>query len=230
MKRRIVIGGALACAAGTALASEVQNPSFETGTYQAGFDAAVGDWMSDGAAYVAGDSTLSPFEGNRMLQFLTTAPDGGADGASSDISQLLDISDIAAAIDAGEASVDAMIYVNRVDAGPTTDTRMGISIYAFETMPTTIGEYLNPTLRTITKLTTDADTSTWEPIDVSMDIPSGVRYVGITIFALENVVNDNISPEFAGHFADGLSLTIVPAPASAALLGLGGLAIARRRR
>ena len=228
--RSICAAGGLALLSGTALAMPVQNPGFELGGYATGYAPAAGAWMTDGAAFVGATDGITPFEGARMLQFLSTAPDGGATGASSDISQIMELSDISGLVDQGEVTADASIWVNRVDAGPTTDTRMGISLYAFDTMPTGVMDYLSPTLRTITRFITDGDISTWERVDVSMVVPAGTRYLGVTIFAQENVVNDAVGPEFAGHFADGLMMRVIPAPASMALLGLGGLIAARRRR
>jgi len=61
------------------------------------------------------------------------------------------------------------------------------------------------------------------------------NFIAVDLFACENIVNDAIAPEFDGHFADGVSMTVtvIPVP-GAVILGSIGLTFSgwllRRRR
>jgi len=75
-----------------------------------------------------------------------------------------------------------------------------------------------------TGLLLDANPQTWEVASVSATIPSA------TTWMIFQVAYNNASLSGNAGFADDASLTIVPTPGAAALLGLGGLALIRRRR
>ena len=58
----------------------------------------------------------------------------------------------------------------------------------------------------------DGNTGTWQPISVTLTLPVGTTHLDVAAYADENVVNDTVSPEFAGHYVDGVALTVTIAP------------------
>ena len=84
---------------------------------------------------------------------------------------------------------------------------------------------------------TDSNPATWERVDITgFAIPTGTNHLELLIYANENVFNNTTFPEFDGHFADNVSLSIyaVPEPGSLTLCalaaGLGTVARLRRRQ
>ena len=64
----------------------------------------------------------------------------------------------------------------------------------------------------------------------TLELPANTDFVSIRILAFENVYEDATGVEFDGHYADGLSMTIVPEPGTFLLVAMGGAAFLRKRR
>lgn len=75
----------------------------------------------------------------------------------------------------------------------------------------------------------DSDPLTWEKCSISTTLPSETDYLAIWVNITGNIFNDYSAPEFDGHFADQVSLTIVPELATILLLTFGGLALIKKR-
>ncbi|MDP6547322.1 MAG: PEP-CTERM sorting domain-containing protein, partial [Phycisphaerae bacterium] len=78
-------------------------------------------------------------------------------------------------------------------------------------------------------IVSDGGLATWERASVELLLPTGTDYIGIDIYADENIHNDTSGIEFDGHYADAVTVSVTPEPATLSLLALGGLAILRRR-
>jgi hypothetical protein len=70
--------------------------------------------------------------------------------------------------------------------------------------------------------------------DATLTLPNNTKYVGIYILAFENIFDEDSFPEFHGHYADNVTLSIsaVPEPSILVLLSMGlfGLFAWSRRR
>lgn len=79
-------------------------------------------------------------------------------------------------------------------------------------------------------LFSDGDPLTWENISVDLILPIETDFIAIDVLAGENIFNDASGEEFDGHYADAVSLTIIPEPATLLLVGLGALTLRRKHR
>ena len=48
----------------------------------------------------------------------------------------------------------------------------------------------------------------WQQAALNMTLPAGTRLLLVEIYAFEDVLNDGTTPEFAGHYADDISLVL----------------------
>jgi hypothetical protein len=190
------------------------NPGFEipetTATGQ--FPTTFGDWAGDVSEIVTVQNGILPAEGDQMLHFLNTSPVGPAfPGISSDVWQLVDVSSLATDIAAGRAVIDVSALFNRVAGDVEADTEFRIGIDALDGVPADFfaqkvaGSEL---AKSFAEIFTDGDFWTWEEADTSLLLPAGTEYIAVRVSAVENTVNDGIAPEFAGHYADDVVLTV----------------------
>ena len=76
---------------------------------------------------------------------------------------------------------------------------------------------------------TDGGLQTWEYGSVSLGLPSATDYLAVWVRAVENICDDGEGVEFDGHYADDITLTVIPEPATLLLLALGACLIRRKR-
>jgi len=74
---------------------------------------------------------------------------------------------------------------------------------------------------------TGGDLNTWEESTADLLLPFGTDYLAIQLRAAEDIFNNFIFPEFDGHYADKVSVTLsgVPLPAAVWLFGFGLLGL-----
>jgi len=222
---------ALVMLAGTSHGAVINNPGFEVGVAAPG-GPIVANWNYDNHAFVTAENEITPATGSKMLKFLNTSW-AGPGGVVSDVFQAIDFSSPAdqAIISAGGASLTVGAVFNRVMDNPVpsvVDTRFRVGVYAATSFAnaqslTNIGfNYVD--------LYSDSSLNSWEALTNTMALPVGTQWVTLHLAAVENVVDDNVMLEFHGHYADDVRMTLTPAPGSLALLGIGGVLAARRRR
>lgn len=223
---------ALLAAASATNAATVFNPSFEFGAPVMG-GPLVTDWRYDTHNFVTAENGITPAAGNQMLKFLETSPGGGPSAAIvCDVFQVIDMTSLAdqAIISTGFGSVTIGALFNRV-AGPVpspVDTRFDLNIRSHTSLAN--AQALASTGLASNTLISDSILTTWEALTTTLALPVGTQYITLHLAAVENVVNDSTGPEFQGHYADDVRMTLTPAPGAAALAGIGGLLAFRRRR
>lgn len=209
----------------------VINGGFETAvTIPGGRPSSFGYWQGDVCEIVTASAGISPLEGNRMLRFIYADIGGpSAYWNACDVWQLVELVDVTAfeiEIDSGCAVASLSAYFNRILGDCETDTAFGIAIAAFAGSPSTwlgrfnSGDYL---AYAAAVLFSDGCPSTWEPLSVNLPIPVGTKFIAVDVLANENIFNDAVAPEFDGHYADAVSMTItvIPAPGALVLAGIG---------
>jgi len=215
----------------------VVNPGFET-MEEIGIDipTVYGDWDGDGALIVGSTAGITPFEGSQMLQFDRTFAWGWyPESNTSQVYQIIDISGYEAVVAAGNAYAIGSAYFNRVAGDSQTDTAFGMNIMAYDGSPSTFRDrwyaqgYDSALSWTGQGLYSDSDTSTWENISLSLQLPADTTFLVIQIKAHEDIYNDYEYPELDGHFADDVSIEIIPEPATVLLLGLGAIILRRKQ-
>ena len=229
MKFRFLLAALLA-APFTAHAApvSVSNHSFESG--QPG--ERVGDgWTQDYAETVEAQGDITPLDGERMLQFISTSPSEGGGGGlgGSEIFQSIDLSAYQDEINTGEAVLSLSAFFNRIAGDAQTDTLFSIEFKSSQT-----------TSFASAQLFSDDDPATWEELTLDFLLPVGLSNIVIALVAQENIFNTS-SNEFDGHFADLVSVSLnipvsdVPIPAAlplflAGLAALGGVGAKRKRK
>jgi len=211
----------------------VANPSFETqastlGSWPTGY----GYWQGDESEIVTAENGITPRWKDRMLHFISTASAGASTYQASEVVQLLDVSGYSGLIASGNAEATGYAYFNRVAGDSQTDTEFRLRLDA---MSGALDGFRNDRAANLldTKSTTsvtDADLSTWAYATIEFSLPSNTDYLAVTVMATENVFNDETGTEFDGHYADSVSIQIVPEPTAVTLLALGSLAFLRRKR
>jgi len=233
--------GALALGIGVSLAvsgsamGQLVNDGFETWTDTTGLPPdATGFWRGDVSQIVTATPFITPFEGVQMLNLINTHRSGPTTSSGGEVWQIIDVSPWSGLIQSGNAVADASSWFNRMDVDAETDTEFAVSLYAYRgEVDTFFDQWKNHSElgMKIQTIATDTDTQTWESAQVSMSIPEITDFIVLRVSATENVFNDESGDEFDGHFADGSTFNIVPAPTAAmALMMLGGLFATRRRR
>lgn len=143
---------------------------------------------------------------------------------------------VAQSISSPATAVDYLQVFITVQPGQTIT---GVNIRESGTRTSTVFTTLQGTL-TITDLTNPGLNETNANVDVVNEVGSptpwvgtasinGLNYVGGNVFKL-TLTNQLTAILGANILKNGVEVEIVPAPGAAALLGLGGLAMARRRR
>jgi len=195
-----------------ASANLVTNPGFETIESIGGaIPTSFGDWDTDIATIVTTESGIIPRSGDRMLRFDFSSPFGpGASTGSCEIIQLIDVSAFAAEIAAGQAVAAVSFFANRVAGDIQTDTLFRMRIRAHSGDPANFPSVLNTPIDDATiNVETDDDPNTWEIVSAELALPVNTDYLSVWTMAEENVFNDASAPEFDGHYADDVSLTIM---------------------
>lgn len=216
------------------------NPGFETAESTSiigfpGVPSSYGDWGGDQSQIVAAENGISPRDGAAMLRFDATGNSVDALLNTSQVYQLVDVSLHSTLISSGSAIANLTAWFNRVDFDSQTDTGFSVSIFALSGDPSGFqAQLVNATYldRQSGGLASDADPASWEPAFATMAIPSATDYLAIQLTASENVVNDGTVPEFDGHYADSVSLEIIPESSTALVSAIGVLMLAgalRRR-
>ena len=212
------------------------NAGFETSeTTGGGWPSNYGDWNGDHSAIVGTTDGITPYEGSGMLQFKGTSHYGAASSNTSEIFQLIDISDYSSLVASGNAVIKASLQFNRVDIDAQTDTRAAILLLAFDGSPSTFdarwesNTYGSAISYTSNGIYLDSNLQTWEKLELQFALPMNTDFIALRIATREDIYNDYSYPEFDGHFADAVFVEIIPEPATMLLLALGGI-MARRKK
>lgn len=223
--RRIALSLALLSVTATnSYANLLNNNSFEIPEITSGGTATVtGEWGGDVSHIVTAENGIAPLTGNRMLQFLHTGFIGGSgSGISSGVLQFIDLKPYANTIAAGNLSIKASAFFNRVLGDIETDTEFNVDLlfYNSASVPTNINHYISFHQ---SELFADGDVNTWEELTNVARVPTTATYVGVQVAAVENVANDVSGIEFDGHYADLVRVQLISAPNVISLLVLASL-------
>jgi hypothetical protein len=193
-----------------------------------------GDWRGDFSEIVGSRLGITPFEGSRILQFEGADTVGHDSGDASQLFQIIDISSYKPLISVGSATCSASAYFNRITGDQQTDTKFWIALLAYSgSIDTFPSQYMNANeLVSIysTELYSDGNVNTWEQCQAELTLPTNTDFIVFEMAAVENIYNDLGSDEFDGHFADMVSVEIVPEPATLLMLGWGGFLLSRRKK
>jgi hypothetical protein len=201
--------------------AQLTNPNFETAETinSGGIPSVLNDWEGNVSSVVGAENGIVPFDGNRMLRFLFAHAGQPGPGVGVGVRQLLEIQP--------GLTVTASAVFNRVPGDAQTDTEFHLEVEAYGGTLTSLNRLGVDTFR----LLSDGNVLTWESATASLTMPPNTRYVGVHLLALENVFNDNSGEEFDGHYADAVTLAIVPEPSTVLLLSVGlAVALVKRRR
>ena len=203
-------------------ANLVVNGGFESGAPVIGSrPTTFGQWRGDRVGYTHAENGIAPPEGTTMLRFFNTS--GGSPSGTSDTSQYwqnIDLSSFASAISTGNARLSASAVFNRIAGNAQTDTEMGLQVFARSGSPSLFTELASAG----NSILSDSDPNSWELVALSNFIlPPGTTFVQFELDAYENNFNNASNPEFDGHYADDVivTLTVVPEPDGSALCAVG---------
>lgn len=181
-----------------------------------------GQWGGDICQVVGERQGIRPFSGEGMLLFQSTGQNPRDDRASptaaSQLSQWIDLTPYRAAIANGQVKARLSARFNRVTGDEKTDSQFNIHLESFDVPPEEAVQLRTsqprmPRSRVSYDLLSDSDPESWEKVDAVLGLPPNALYLEATIFAFENVSNDqDASSEFDGHFADDLQFELFIEP------------------
>jgi hypothetical protein len=187
------------------------NPGFESPVYVGALPTEPGLWRGDSADTRQAEQGITPRNDALMLRFLRSGLVAGSGVVSSQQWQLVNLSTLAPEIDAGKVQVDASAWFNRVVGDAQTDTRFDLRVLTFTGVPATFPtDYASPAH--VTSGSVLATANAWQAVNLTDVLPVGTRYVAVEIYAYENIQDDAADPEFDGHYADDVSLTLTFLP------------------
>ncbi len=187
----------------------LNNPGFEQVVAAGGLPALAGAWQGDATFTVPAEAGIAPHGGDRMLKFVSTGQQAAAALVSSQMWQIVDLRNWSAAIDAGGVRVDAGAWFNRVTGGPNTDRRFDLRVLAFDTTDASVPmRYQANGALAVQAATVSTAGAAWQQASLSLVLPPLTRVVLVEIYAYEDVLNDAQAPEFDGHYADDVVLTL----------------------
>ena len=184
------------------------NGGFESAeSFGGGIVTGFGDWGWDVASSVTAENGITPYQGARMLKFLTAGPTAASGSPWCDVPQYVDMSAYATQIALGTVSATATAKFNRVAGNPTTtDTRFDLIV------ETHSGTVPGPMTSQNDVSYLHNDPGVWKQVTNTTVVPSGTTHLLVGVYAYENVVQNSSSTEFDGHYADDVQLTINVAP------------------
>ena len=187
------------------------NPSFDSAVILGTLPVAPGNWRGDLAATVHAEVGIVPHRGLTMLKFLATGALPGSATLTSSLWQVVDLVTFSKAIAQGGVQASAGAWFNRIDAGELTDRRFDLRLLAFDGSPgDLLARYGSSTWLAEQTAALISAPNQWQRVGVSMLLPAQTSYVLVEIYASEDVFNDTEAPEFAGHYADDMSLVLRP--------------------
>jgi hypothetical protein len=196
------------------------NGSFETDSVVIAPDVTV-NFIPDvwgveyGVDVVTSQNGVTPVDGINMLSM------GSGGGTVSQAYQATNVSAFASSIDAGLATFNLGAVFN-VSSSVTT-AYGGVTLHFFDNPPVWNSPIATPLSD---RKTFDNDPSGWELSSINDLVPVGTRWVVSEVTYKIDSLNGNYGYVDTAE----LTLTIVPEPATMALLGLGGLFLRKRNR
>lgn len=165
-----------------------------------------GEWNAEAAQYFSGpfstgNCTISPWTGSRMLRILPTG------GVVSQVSQIVDVSSFAYAIDSGAIVAQFSSWFNA--AVPGTQPR--VFLRAGQTPPNgngtlvpTGGTAVNGVNQKTLAMTQDGLCDTWQALGSTLCLPMGTRYLHFELMA------PNATTPPSGVFFDDAMVCLKP--------------------
>lgn len=199
-------------------ANLLADPGFETQASLPSFSGVVDDfsinpstWGAENGSFTGTADSVNPL-GTRMHSML-------ASGVTSQSIQIVSLADYAADVSAGNASFDAS---GMFDFGNDANgASAAVTVRFFNG-----GGWSSLFQTSSSGLALDDDTNNWETITHSGPIPTNATWMGVELVYNSNSLNGN-----AGYVDDtSLTITTIPEPSSALLLGLGSLGVLFRRK
>ena len=193
----------------TSTGNLVLNAGFEQIVAAGNLPSLAGAWQGDATNTVLAEGGIAPHGGANMLKFIATGAQASATLVSSQMWQIVDLRAWGTAIDAGGVRLDASAWFNRVTGGPSTDRRFDLRVLAFDTtdagVPT---RYQANAALAVGATSVDTAGAAWQQGRLQLLLPPLTRVVLAEIYAYEDVLNDAQAPEFDGHYADDVVLTL----------------------
>lgn len=221
MKQTLVcmsLGLVLAAFTSSARANLLVDPGFEANPLTTAsnvlnnFPTYQGQWGVESATITGVDGGVTPAQGTKMLRMT----DDGL--VATQAFQVTDVTVYAGLIDSGGATANLGALFNADKNVPAAIASVYVQFFSASNYGSQIGTPLNA------GLTLDNNPATWELISVSGAIPVNTRWI------LSQVLYNNASLVSNPGYVDAARFTVTPEPATLAVLGLGSLALRRRRR
>lgn len=180
-----------------------------------------GYWAFDQAwSAPSGQQGIPARGGNgRMLHFVSSSPNEQLRdvGSASEQIQLVDVSALTdTLIRDSRVQVEASAYFNRVAPDGELcriDNSFGVFLAAYDgpmtSFPARISSTGDDPLGSVqATILADDNPAGWELATTTLTLPEGTTYFEVRLFVNENGFNDAGYPEFHGHYADDVRLTV----------------------
>ncbi len=169
-----------------------------------------GSWRGDPVVVVGTEMGIVPHDGATMMKFAATSSGGSFATTAAEQWQVIDLSSYAGAIATSGLRARLDGWFNRV-AGETADRRFDLRLMAFDGDPADLAARYAAS-RWLAEATAPlvSAPNQWQQATATLTLPPGTTHLLVEIVASEDVHDDGEGAEFAGHYADDLSLLLLP--------------------
>lgn len=170
------------------------------------FNGKFASWKRSEHLAVPTENGVMPESGERMLKFSSMKVDVHSQTAeTSEMLQVVDVRNLNLGVENINAQLQTSLYFNKGEGLVRDSTEFALSIHAISSDENNENSSIG---HKEFNLESDVNPSTWEQVHQDFVLPTGTEFVIVSMSARKEGSNA-LLPDVGGHYADGLSLSLL---------------------